>query len=95
MIKCPNCTAQLTYKVTDKHVKCDYCGSSFSPEELKATFNVADEKVTTEIKDVNEEIDATSYSCDNCGATLLVYDDTAVTFCNYCGSSNMIKSILF
>ena len=94
MIKCPNCTAQLTYKVTDKHVKCDYCGSSFSPEELKATFNVADEKVTTEIKDVNEEIDATSYNCDNCGATLLVYDDTAVTFCNYCGSSNMIKSKL-
>ena len=94
MIKCPNCTAQITYKVTDKVVKCDYCGGTFSPEELNATYNVADENVTKESVSVSEEIDATSYNCDNCGATLLVYDDTAVTFCNYCGSSNMIKSKL-
>lgn len=94
MIKCPNCTAQITYKVTDKVVKCDYCGGTFSPEELNATYNVADENVTKESVSVSGEIDATSYNCDNCGATLLVYDDTAVTFCNYCGSSNMIKSKL-
>ncbi len=94
MIKCPNCTAQLTYKVTDKQVKCDYCGSSFSPSELKASLNIASEKVTKEIKNEKEEIEATSYNCDNCGAMLLVYDDTAVTFCNYCGSSNVIKSKL-
>lgn len=94
MIKCPNCTAQLAFEVTDQKVKCDYCGCSFEPSELNASLNVADEHVTTEVQEVKEEIEATSYNCDNCGATLLVYDDTAVTFCNYCGSSNMIKSRL-
>ena len=49
MIKCPNCTAQITYKVTDKVVKCDYCGGTFSPEELNAIYNVADENVTKEL----------------------------------------------
>lgn len=99
MIKCPNCTAQLAFEVTDQKVKCDYCGSSFEPSELRASLNVASEKENVEannerVKEVKEEIEATSYNCDNCGATLLVFDDTAVTFCNYCGSSNVIKSKL-
>lgn len=99
MIKCPNCTAQLAFEVTDQKVKCDYCGSSFEPSELRASLNVASEKenveaTNTQVEEVKEEIEATSYNCDNCGATLLVYDDTAVTFCNYCGSSNVIKSKL-
>lgn len=99
MIKCPNCTAQLTFEVTDQKVKCDYCGSSFEPAELRASLNVAEEKENTvenvnQVEEVKEEIEATSFNCDNCGATLLVYDDTAVTFCNYCGSSNVIKSKL-
>lgn len=99
MIKCPNCTAQLKFEVTDQKIKCDYCGCSFNPAELKASLNVASEKENvdtsdTKVEEVKEEIEATSYNCDNCGATLLVYDDTAVTFCNYCGSSNVIKSRL-
>lgn len=99
MIKCPNCTAQLAFEVTDQKVKCDYCGSSFEPSELRASLNVASEKENVEannaqVEEVKEEIEATSYNCDNCGATLLVFDDTAVTFCNYCGSSNVIKSKL-
>lgn len=99
MIKCPNCTAQLAFEVSDQKIKCDYCGSSFEPAELRAILNVASEKenveaTNTQVEEVKEEIEATSYNCDNCGATLLVYDDTAVTFCNYCGSSNVIKSRL-
>lgn len=99
MIKCPNCTAQLAFEVSDQKIKCDYCGSSFDPAELRASLNVASEKenveaTNTQVEEVKEEIEATSYNCDNCGATLLVYDDTAVTFCNYCGSSNVIKSKL-
>ena len=97
MIKCPNCTAQLAFEVSDQKIKCDYCGSSFEPAELRASLNVADEKKTVEekiVEEKKEEIEATSYNCDNCGAVLLVYDDTAVTFCNYCGSSNVIKSKL-
>lgn len=99
MIKCPNCTAQLAFEVNDQKIKCDYCGSSFEPSELRASLNVASEKDNPEAKEtvvqeIKEEIEATSYNCDNCGATLLVYDDTAVTFCNYCGSSNVIKSKL-
>ena len=33
-----------------------------------------------------------SYSCSQCGAQLMTFDETAITFCSYCGSQAMIES---
>lgn len=87
MIRCPNCTAELEFDAKDQQVFCDYCGSTFDPKEL-----------TVEVKKASEESAGTyegkSYSCSQCGATLLTFDETAITFCSYCGSQAMIESKL-
>ena len=90
MIKCPNCSAELYFSPGDNIVKCDYCGSSFNPEELKEPVKYSEEEKT--INELKETTEGKSYSCSFCGATLLTFDETAITFCSYCGSQAMIES---
>lgn len=101
MIKCPNCTASLNYDVKKSKVTCEYCGSTFDPKTLKLEVKKAEEvtikkeeKKTDEKKKKNEVVgtyEGKSYSCSQCGATLLTFDETAITFCSYCGSQAMIE----
>lgn len=86
MIKCPNCTAELEFDAQSQQVTCDYCGSTFNPKELEIEVKKATEQ------EANETYEGKSYSCSQCGATLLTFDETAITFCSYCGSQAMIES---
>lgn len=88
MIKCPNCSAELEFDPKSKVVKCDYCGSKFNPKELKTKVSASKEEVIDE----KNSYEGKSYSCSQCGATLLTFDETAITFCSYCGSQAMIES---
>ena len=95
MIRCPNCTAQLEFNVESQKVTCDYCGCTFNPKELKEEVKKAKEEVKKEKEDEKvETYEGKSYSCSQCGATLLTFDETAITFCSYCGSQAMIESKL-
>jgi len=87
MIKCPNCGADLEFDAKSQSVTCPYCASTFDPSKL-------DEKISKskEQKGDYESLDGKSYSCSQCGATLMTFDDTAVTFCSYCGSQAMIET---
>ena len=82
MIKCPNCGAELKFDASSEKVTCEYCKSSFNPEELKVKVSHADKVETYEGK---------AYSCSQCSATLMTFDETAITFCSYCGSQAMIE----
>ena len=83
MIKCPNCNAELSFSPKDQMITCEYCKSSFSPQDLKIKIKKSEESNTFEGK---------SYMCSSCGAKLMTFDETAVTFCSYCGSQAMIES---
>ena len=87
MIKCPNCGAGLEYEVKDELVSCKYCKSQFNPKELEVEAKTAEE-----IKNNNSTFEGTSYLCSQCGAELMTFDETAITFCSYCGSQSMLKS---
>ena len=90
MIKCPNCSAELKFSAKDQQVKCEYCGSTFDPKELKAEV-----KKSKKIKEVTAEgYEGKSFLCSQCGAKIMTFDDTAVTFCSYCGSQAMIEEEL-
>ena len=86
MIKCPNCTGEMEYDVGSSSVKCQYCGSIFNPNELNAEVKASGENKGT------ETFEGKSFTCSQCGATLLTFDETAITFCSYCGSQAMIES---
>ena len=96
MIKCPNCTGEMKFSAKDQIVKCEYCGSTFDPKELNVEVKKSKEKKSkeeVEEKEKKEEstLKGTSYSCTQCGATLMTFDETAITFCSYCGSQNMME----
>lgn len=84
MIKCPNCTGEMNFQPGDQLIVCQYCGSKFDPNALNLQSNVS--------KKVSDQINGTSYMCTQCGAVLLTFDETAITFCSYCGSQAMIES---
>ena len=88
MIKCPNCTGEMNYEAVEGLVKCPYCGSIFNPKELKTEVKMATERPINN----NGIYQGKSYNCTQCGATLLTFDETAITFCSYCGSQAMIES---
>lgn len=83
MAKCPHCGAEFAFEVKKQLVHCDYCGSDFDPRNLKN-----EEKVS---KKEENALEGVVYNCTQCGASLMTFDETAVTFCNYCGSQNMIE----
>ena len=85
MVKCPNCGGELKFSVKDQEVTCPMCSSTFNPKELKTTVKHANERKSM-------EIEGTSYTCSQCGATLMSFDETAVTFCNFCDSQALIES---
>lgn len=84
MSKCPHCGAEVQFQPGTQLVHCEYCGSDFQPEEMQEAPKKG-KKVAT------EQIKGNAYVCSQCGATLLTFDETAVTFCSYCGSQNMLE----
>ena len=88
--KCPNCNAVLKYNPKNKNWKCEYCGSTFTLDELKAN-----EKKFKETKvEEKEETDLDEYYCNNCGAKIVADKNTAATFCVYCKNTAILKSRL-
>ena len=85
MVKCPNCGGELKFSPKDQEVVCPMCSSKFNPKELNATVKHANERPTADLS-------GTSYTCSQCGATLMSFDETAVTFCNFCDSQALIES---
>ena len=107
MIKCPNCTGEMKYDPELQKVKCEFCATAFTIEELKE--KIKNKIVASDVEDVDnlneysfdnstattaETYEGKSYKCTQCGATLMTFDDTAVTFCSYCGSQAMLEDKL-
>lgn len=83
MSKCPHCGTKFKFEAENQFIHCEYCGLDFNQSELSN-----DEKIVKTNKNI---IEGKSYSCSQCGTTLLSFDATAVTFCSYCGSQNIVE----
>lgn len=83
MSKCKQCNADLRYDPAQHHLKCDYCDSVFEIEE----FSLQDEISTESTGD-----DMFEHMCPQCGASVYATNETAATFCSYCGSSVVLES---
>ena len=81
--KCPACAAPLLFNPKIGKWKCQYCDSVFTLKEL--------DKHKHEIPQESENINYDSYSCKNCGAEIIADENTAATFCVYCGNTAILK----
>jgi len=81
--KCPACGGNLEYSAERGRFVCPYCGSEYSEDELKAESAKREEEARKEDKrsDALRE-----YHCDNCGASIVVGENTSATRCYYCHS---------
>ena len=95
--KCPSCTASIKFNPKLGKFKCEYCGSEYTLEELKKFSNNAstDEKNKPIEEQKEDNFDGyISYKCESCGAEIVADDQTAATFCVYCGNTAILKSKL-
>lgn len=93
--QCPSCTGPLEYSATTGKLECEYCMSSFTPEEIEAFYAQKNEKAEAAAQQVQqtEEWNAEtmrSYVCPSCGAELLCDVTTAATSCPYCGNPTVV-----
>ena len=94
--KCPNCSAELVFDPVSNKMVCEYCGSTFAPEELKISEYVNKEEPVPVSEVTGEEsseyIDSNIFTCSNCGSSIVVNGTEASTFCIYCGSPSIVFS---
>ena len=95
--KCPSCTASIKFNPKEGKFKCEYCGSIFTLEELKE-YNKTAATAKDNKKKEEQVIDTydgyVSYHCGSCGAEIVADEQTAATFCVYCGNTAILKSKL-
>lgn len=82
--KCPACGAKLPFNPDTQKWKCEYCGNSFSIDEL--------EKYQEYENVVEDEIEVDVYECSNCGAQVITDENTVATACVYCGNTAIMKN---
>lgn len=92
--KCPSCGGKLIFEPSIGKWKCEYCKTEFDLETLqKYENNISSEKN-------NKESSSDTYSkyveyhCKDCGAKIIADENTASTFCVYCGNSAILKNKL-
>ena len=91
--KCPACGAPIFLKPKTGKWECEYCGSAFTLEEMKKYNNASSDKNNEDVSEEEKTI-YDSYKCQNCGAEIVADENTAATFCVYCGSVAILKSKL-
>lgn len=91
--KCPNCGAKIVFIPELAKWKCDNCKGEFDLETLKKYNNASSDENN---KDIETEVDTNyvEYHCKNCGAKIIADENTASTFCVYCGNTAILKSKL-
>lgn len=88
---CPACGGSLLFDPSKGKLKCEFCGSEYTPEEVEEAFRQKEQKAAEGAangSNVNEE-GMKGYTCSTCGAELLAEPNTAVMRCPYCGNETI------
>lgn len=99
--KCPACGSSLIYDGIQEELKCSSCGNSFKAEDIKQMTELEQEstnfgedywRMHDEKYSSGYDSKVRSYSCKNCGASLVTDETTVATRCAFCGSPSIIES---
>ena len=93
--KCPACGGALEFDSKLQKVKCPYCDSEYTMEELKSIDAGLDKESAPDDEQQNkagnewtenEESGLRSYVCQSCGGEIVGDATTAATACPFCGN---------
>lgn len=101
--KCPCCSAGLKFGDESQKLTCEYCGNEFDVETVKA-FNAAENEEskddftwdpeTKEMWSEEEQAYMNLFQCPSCGGEVIADENTAATFCPYCGNPTVMPARL-
>ena len=78
--KCPNCAGKMFFDPNTQMLKCEYCGFLKRVEKNKNVVENDIEKGFEEAEKWNRNEQVT-YTCENCGATVIVRADEQAVVC--------------
>ena len=84
MIICPACGADMHFSPSKQMLLCDYCDNTVSPEQYEESEGLLTEDSTY--------YETTIFTCPQCGGEIMNAEETAATFCSYCGASVQLLS---
>ena len=97
--KCPCCNAGLSFAGDQQQLTCEYCGTSFDIDAVRA-YNqsaVTENTVDAQWEDNSqnqwteeETAGMRSYTCPSCGGEILSEETTAASFCPYCDNPTIM-----
>ncbi len=101
--KCPGCGASMVFKEGTSEMTCPYCGRNVSIKE--AEQEEKEQRTSPDSADpggagqdendsMGQEEGLRTYHCPNCGAEIMTDENTAATFCSFCGSPTLIEERL-
>ncbi|MBQ3900725.1 MAG: hypothetical protein II736_03275 [Clostridia bacterium] len=89
--KCPSCGAELRWDGRSETLTCDFCGSTFSPDDLAVENQIIDSHAGAQGEVRDDGGGLFSYTCPACGAELVTDGTTAADRCPYC-DNNVVHS---
>lgn len=88
--KCRECNAELNFDPKSQMWICEYCGSSYDLNALKES----EKQNVVKKKTLKKDSSYNGYHCPDCGAEIVMDDNTSVTECVYCGNTAIITERL-
>lgn len=98
--KCPCCGAALRFSGVEQNLTCEYCDNTFELEAVQAyneeSSSHSDHWESTEncAWSDAENQNVVTYTCPSCGGVLMTDENTASTFCPYCGNPTVLPGRL-
>lgn len=95
--KCPRCGGSVAFDSLTQRMKCPYCDTEFSPDELAAGENLqaAQESSGESAEEYFTDGDGLKmYICESCGGEIVTDETTAATMCPFCGNAVVLKGNL-
>lgn len=92
--KCIACDAILKFNPKTQKWKCEYCGSEYTLEDLKIEEEKQLDKTKNSQAKKSSNTSYNGYHCPDCGAEIVMDENTSVTECVYCGNTAIINERL-
>lgn len=88
-VKCSSCGSNMVFDPQTQNLKCEHCGRVENFAKNSDVEEISIERAFDAAESWSGE--ATTYRCDNCGATFDVEADEVSVLCPYCSTTHVVK----